>query len=194
MPEMAFAVSRSMSARLLRNVVTFMHPQNSHSERISFLPPKTKYTTEEALARLRRLCAIQERCNTEVYEKLKNWGFWHRDIEQITGQLIVEGFLNEERFARAFARGKFRIKKWGRRKIVDHLKQKRVSAYNIKIGLTELEEEDYEGTIQQLITKKRSLLKESDPFTERTKIGNYLIRKGFEPEIVWRLLKEAAKK
>lgn len=152
--------------------------------------PRTKYPMQEALQRLRQLCARQERCQSDLYRKLRDWGFYHSESEQMLAQLISEGFLNEERFAIAFVRGKFRIKGWGKRKIVNHLKRKGVSERNIQTGLAELEDTDYNDGLMQLIAKKKRLMRESDPYVARTKLGRFLIQKGYEPELVWKTLSE----
>lgn len=139
---------------------------------------------------MRRQCAMQERCHQEVRDKLYDWGLWKTEVEEIISQLITEDFLNEERFAIAYVGGKFRIKRWGKQKILMNLKQKQVSEYNIRRGMKEIEDADYEEAVRQLINKKAELVREPDAFKKRTKIGNYLINKGYESELVWKMMKE----
>src|SRR5690606_26754360 len=99
------------------------------------MPFKKQLTPEQALQKLKHYCAYQERSHSEVVEKLYSLGVWKREHDAIIASLIEEGYLNEERFAIAFAGGKFRMKKWGRTKIKYELKQRQVSEYSIKKAL-----------------------------------------------------------
>lgn len=153
---------------------------------------KSKYVSkEEGLAKLQRYCAYQDRCHQEVRNKLLDLGIYGDDLEDIIVELISENFLNEERFARSYARGKFRIKRWGRVRIRQELKKRRISAYCIKKGMEELEEEDYEGTLRQLIEKRQEREKETNAYKKKVKIAQYFIRKGYESFLVWGILNEA---
>ena len=91
------------------------------------------------LEKARKYCAFQERCHQELREKLYSWLLPEKSVEQIISELISEGFLNEERFAKAFSRGKFRIKRWGKNKITNELKRRNISEYSIRKGLKEIE-------------------------------------------------------
>lgn len=149
-----------------------------------------KLTKEQALQKLKHYCAYQERSHSEVKEKLNNLGVWKKDQDIIIAQLIEEGYLNEERFAIAFAGGKFRIKRWGRVKISYELKQKQVSAYNIKKALNQIDESDYLNTLQKLHKERwNSLKEEKDKLTRLAKTRNYLLQKGYEAEIVKEVMK-----
>lgn len=108
--------------------------------------------------------------------------------EQIIIQLMQEGFLNEERFARSFVRGKFRIKKWGRIKIKQELKLREISEPIIRLALTEIEEEQYYKTLEELLEKKQRLVTESDPYKRKRKIADFLLRKGYESHLVFDLI------
>ena len=152
--------------------------------------PDPKYSEKDALAKMRRYCALQERCQQEVRNKLYDWGFWRNEVEGIISQLIGENFINEMRFAELYAGGKFRMKRWGKRKIVQHLKQKQISDYSINHAFKVIEDEAYQQALHELIEKKVRLSTESDAFKRRTKIGKYLINKGYESELVWKALKE----
>ena len=134
-----------------------------------------------ALDRLRKFCAYQERCHSEVRTKLIKMEVYGDTLEEIMSQLVSEDFLNEERYARSYARGKFRMNRWGKFKIRMHLKQKRVSEYCIEKGMTEIEEEVYIEVIDQLLETK---LRGKTDFASRQKAKASLIRKGFEPELV----------
>lgn len=149
-----------------------------------------KYVSrEEALSRLQALCAKQDRSHKEIHDKLHEWGIFYNDADQIVGKLIEDNFLNEERYARSYARGKFRMNAWGRRRIVQELKMERVSEYCIRKALTEIREDDYLETLQQVIDKKMSQLdKEEHPSKTKMKAAAYAIGRGFESELVWKLL------
>lgn len=134
-------------------------------------------------------CAYQERTQREVRDRLYELGVDKDEAEEIIVKLITENFLNEERFAKAFAGGKFRIKKWGRNKINQALKERGVSSYCIKKGLEEIDEESYIETLKSLLVKKEGEIKEENIFKRKDKISKYLIAKGFEPELVWDILK-----
>lgn len=116
-------------------------------------------TKEQALQKLKQYCAYQERCHREVKEKLYALGVWKRDHDEIIATLIEENYLNEERFAIAYAGGKFRIKGWGRIKIKYELKQKQVSEYCIKKALKQIDESDYIAKLTKLATEKYQSLK-----------------------------------
>ena len=154
-----------------------------------------KYLTEEqALQKLKHFCAYQERCHSEVKEKLYNLGVWEKDHDEIIATLIVENYLNEERFAIAFAGGKFRIKHWGRVKIKYELKQKRVSDYSIKKALKQIDEEDYMKVINKLAKEKYASLKSEQYLIRKKKTMDYLLQKGFESELIKRAAERIIKK
>ena len=151
--------------------------------------PRKQLTKEQALQKIKHYCAYQERCHAEVKEKLYSFGLWKKDVEEIMSQLIEENYLNEERFARLFAGGKFRMKQWGRVKIKYELRQKQVSEYCIKMGLKEISESDYLKTLKKLAEEKWKTLKsEKNIFVKKSKTMNYLLQKGYEPQLVNELL------
>ena len=145
-----------------------------------------KYLTkEQALQKLKHYCGYQERSHSEVKEKLYSLGVWKKDHDEIISTLIEENYLNEERFAIAFAGGKFRMKQWGRVKIKYELKQKQVSEYNIKKALKEIDEAVYRKTLGKLYKEKWDSLKgEQNKFTKMAKTRNYLLQKGYESEMI----------
>ena len=132
-----------------------------------------------------QFCAYRDRSHREVEEKLREMRMIPAAQEQIIMKLMQEDFLNEERFARSFVRGKFRIKKWGKIKITQELKIREISAPIIKLALTEIEEQAYYETLEILAQKKLDLLKETDPFKKRKKLADFLLRKGFESSLVF---------
>jgi len=130
-------------------------------------------------------CIYQERTQAEVREKLKSWGISREESEEIIAWLITENFINESRYARQFAGGKFRVKKWGRRKIIYELKARGITARCIDDALNEIDEEEYLRTLHELAQKKTAgLHPEKDPFIIRKKVTAYLLLKGYEPEYV----------
>lgn len=136
---------------------------------------------DDALERMRKFCVYQERAHSEVRSKLLKLKVYGDDLEEIMSQLISEDFLNEERFAIAYASGKFRINRWGKHKIKMYLKQKGVSEYNIGRGLSEIDDAEYLATIDAELTKK---LRGSTEFVQVQKVRAYLFRKGYESELV----------
>jgi regulatory protein len=143
------------------------------------------YTVDEATKLMENFCAYQERCHKEVAQKLYDLNMIPEARDQITLHLLQNNFLNEERFSKAFARGKFSIKNWGRIKIVNELKFRNVSPYNIKTALKEIDDADYLKTLQKVAKKKWVLIKEPNAFKKRSKLLNYLSSKGFESEFIY---------
>jgi regulatory protein len=141
-----------------------------------------------ALVKLQNWCAYQERAQQEVRDKLYELGMWPEAVENIIAKLIEDNFLNEERFAMAFARGKFSIKKWGRIKIKMELKQKRVSDYCLKKALQQIDETEYMATLKKLIDAKRKLTKEKSPVKLKYKLMSYALSKGYEKDLVFDVL------
>ena len=144
---------------------------------------------KKALLKAQKYCAYQERCHQEVREKLYEWRVLPEVLENTIAELITSNFINEERFAKVYAGGKFRIKKWGRIKIEGKLRSKNISVYCIKKGLEEIDEEDYLKTLREVIEKKARNLDERDDYLRKNKIVRYAIRKGFEQGLVWEVLK-----
>lgn len=143
-----------------------------------------EFGPKEALEKLRKYCAYQERSHKDVDQKM--WDLkipleWRDDI--VLG-LIKENFLNEERFARTYARGKFNIKKWGRIKIVDGLKKHDVSKKCIQLALTEIDEDEYLKVLQETIEKKRASLKEKNHWKRKSAIYRFVVQRGFESGLV----------
>jgi len=142
------------------------------------------YTVDEAIKALEHYCAYQERCHADVEKKLKTMRMIPSAQEIIILHLLKENYLSEERFAKAFARGKFLIKKYGKIRITNELKQRQISSYLIKIGLQEIDEAQYIKTLRDLINKKMTITKESNQYKEHKKIMDYLLRKGFEYDLI----------
>jgi regulatory protein len=151
---------------------------------------KKSYTVSESLARIYRYCAYQERSHQEVKNKLYEFGLTTDEVEELLTKMITEGFLNEERFAKAFAGGKFRIKKWGRVKIIRELESQGLTKRCISRGLDEIELSDYRKTLKKLLLKKAEQTTEENLFKKRDKVAKYAIGKGYEPEMVWEMIKD----
>lgn len=145
---------------------------------------KKQLTKEQALQKLKHYCAYQERCHNEVKERLYTLSVWKKDHDEIIASLIEEDYLNEERFAIAFAGGKWRIKQWGRVKIKYELKQKQVSDYCIKKALKQIDEEEYLTVLSKLAKEKYAVLKKEQYLVRKKKTMDYLMGKGFESELV----------
>ena len=149
-----------------------------------------KYNFTEALQRLRRYCAYQERCHKEVQQKLYDWGFDREDSGRVIVQLMEEKFINEERYAKAIVGGKFRVKGWGKNKIVATLKSKGIVSNLINSSLNEINEEDYANTLQKLLVKKLASLKGETKLVQRQKLARFAMGKGYESELVWKLVND----
>ena len=146
---------------------------------------KPKYwSVDEATINIQRYCAYQERCHSEVRSKLLDHGIYGDLLEEIISDLISNNFLDEERFARTFVRGKFRIKNWGRNKILSDLKLKKVSPYCIKLGLEEIDEDEYFQTLLKLLTKKDNMTKFVNGFDRLKKLSDFALQKGYEYSII----------
>ncbi|MBK6837146.1 MAG: RecX family transcriptional regulator [Bacteroidetes bacterium] len=144
---------------------------------------------DKAYPKALKYCAYQERSQQEVRDKLYSWGLHRNEVENIIVDLISEGYLKEERFAIAFAGGKFRMKKWGKIKIKLALKAKKVSDPLIRKALAEISENDYIKTLREVLNKRKKIVKEKNPIKRKYSIASYAIQRGFEPELVWEILR-----
>ncbi len=142
-------------------------------------------TYNEVLEKLKYYCAYQERAQSEVYQKLWDFQLDENERNNIIVALISENYLNEERFAVAFAEGKFRMKKWGKTKIKQKLKEKKVSTYCINKGLLAIEDEEYFSTLDYLVENKFNSIKDSNLYKKKVKTVNYCYQKGYESELIW---------
>ncbi|WP_031445634.1 regulatory protein RecX [Arenibacter algicola] len=149
------------------------------------ISPKNSFSVDEATRKLEGYCAYQDRCHKEVISKLREMNMIPQAIDLIVGHLIQENFLNEERFARSFARGKFKIKKWGKNRIVNELKQRDISKYNITMALKEIESKEYLNTFNVLAKKRLSEIREKDLQKRRKKLADYLLYRGWESGMVY---------
>ncbi len=148
------------------------------------------YSVREATKKLEGYCSYQERCHKEVVSKLWEMRMIPDAIDQIIVHLIEGNYLNEERFAKSFARGKFSIKKWGRRRIISELKQRDISKFNIKTALQEIDDAAYLETFDALAEKRVRQLREKDIQKKRKKLADYLLYRGWESHLVYEKVKE----
>ena len=146
------------------------------------------YTVKEATERIQSFCAIQDRCQWEVEKKMKEWEISDEIIENILTDLILDKFVDEQRFSESFCRGKFRIKRWGKVKIKNELKIKKISKNCIDKGLLQIENEEYMEVLKYLYIKKRNSLKDTNQFIRKGKIAKHLQQKGFESNMIWELI------
>jgi regulatory protein len=139
-----------------------------------------------ALQKLRHYCAYQERSHQEVKVKAYGYGLKKTDVDVLISKMIEEGYLNEERFAKLFAGGRFRVKKWGKQKIAFELRQRRVSDYSIRVALQEIPGEDYQKVADQIAKKKWSSIRGEvvTDYTRQSKTRQYLLQRGFENAVI----------
>ena len=147
-------------------------------------------TILEAKQKLEYYCAYQERCHNEVIEKLKNLKMTAQEIDEVVVYLIEHNFLNEERFACSFARGKHRIKSWGKIRIVNELKFRKISQYNINTAIKEITPDEYLETFHKLSENHWETMRENNILKKRKKFCDFLLRKGFESNLVYEKMKE----
>ena len=147
-------------------------------------------TLLEAKQKMERYCIYQDRCHKEVISKLKEMRMIPEAIDSIMAHLINENYLNEERFAQSFARGKFNNKKWGKKRIVNELKLREISKFNIQTALKEIDEKDYYKTLDELAKKRLTQITETNVFKKRKKLADYLLYRGWESQLVYEKVME----
>ena len=142
------------------------------------------YDLNTAREKIQAYCAYQERCHMEVTMKLKSWGLIQEAIDLLIVELIQFNFLNEERYARSFARGKFRIKKWGKIKIRMALKKRDVNFKCIDLSMLEIDDKTYFNTLKELLQKKNETVKETNSYKRKMKLTSYLVSRGYEYDLI----------
>ena len=151
---------------------------------------KQIYDLNIAADRIKRYCAIQDRCQWDVIKKMNEWSLGEKTKNHLLEILITENYVNEERFSQSFCRGKFKIKNWGKRKISNELKQKNISKICITKGMKEIKEDEYLKVLDKLFIQKRDKVTDKNHFVRKTKIANFLIQRGFESFLVWEKMKD----
>ena len=142
------------------------------------------YDLHTAREKIQAYCAYQERCHMEVTMKLKSWGLIQEAIDLLIVELIQFNFLNEERYARSFARGKFRIKKWGKIKIRIALKKRDINFKCIDLSMLEIDDKTYFITLKELLQKKNETVKETNSYKRKMKLIRYLVTRGYEYDLI----------
>ena len=148
------------------------------------------FTVDEIKRKLEQYCVYQDRCHKEVEQKMREYNLIPEAKEMILLSLLQDNFLNEERFAKSFARGKFRIKHWGKQRIVRELKFRDISSYNIKTALKEIDEQDYLKTICSITEKRNEAISEPNIYKRKRKLIDFLMRKGYENELIFKTVDE----
>jgi len=151
---------------------------------------KSKYDIKILIEQLKNYCAIQERCSSDIVTKMKTWRITNENQNKILDILIKEDFINDKRYSKSFCRGKFRIKKWGKVKIANELKRKKINPSTITSSLNEIKDIDYNTELDTQFNKKKQSIKSSNYYDKKKKIANYLIGKGYESNLVWEKLRE----
>ena len=151
---------------------------------------KEVYSVKEAIHKIEHFCAYQERCHEEVVQKLRSMKMDSEEIDSIMVHLIGDNFLNEERFACSFARGKHRIKHWGKIRIVNELKSKKITQTLINIALKEISPEEYATTFHTLAERHWESIQETNLMKKRKKFCDYMLRRGFESNLIFEKVKE----
>jgi regulatory protein len=146
------------------------------------------FSREQAKVKAESYCAYQERSQFEIRNKLYEWGLHQKDVEEIISELIALNFLNEERFALAYSLGKFRIKGWGKNKIRQGLKLKRITDKLIIKSLKSIEDDDYLMMLKKILQKKTNTISEKDPYKKRYLLTRYASSKGYESDLIADLL------
>ncbi|WP_025742647.1 regulatory protein RecX [Aquimarina pacifica] len=152
--------------------------------------PAQSITITEALSKMEHYCAYQERCHKDIEDKLRTMKLIPEAREKIILHLLEHNFLNEERFAQSFARGKFRIKKWGKLRIVRELKLRQISDYNIRTALKEISETDYLEAFHQIAEKKMASITETNEQKKKKKLIDYLRYRGWESHLIFEKINE----
>ena len=147
---------------------------------------KKSFTVDELQKKMEYYCVYQDRCHQEVERKITEYQLIPEAKEKILLHLMQHNFLNEERFSRSFARGKFRIKNWGKQRIVRELKNKNISNYNIKSALKEINEDEYLQTIYRITENRNNSITEKNIYKRKKKLQDFLLRKGYEYDLIFK--------
>ena len=147
-------------------------------------------TVKEIEGKLQYYCSYQDRCHKEVKAKLKSFKINSEELNEIVSNLIKDNYLNESRFSKSFVRGKFNIKNWGRVRIINELKLRNISIYNINLGLKEIDDQDYINKLEDIFNKKLSSLSNLNSNLKKKKIISYLLYRGWESNLIYSKVNE----
>jgi regulatory protein len=148
------------------------------------------FTVDEIKRKLENYCVYQDRCHKEVEQKMREFRLIPEARELILLSLMKDNFLNEERFSKSYSRGKFRIKSWGKQRIVRELKFRDISAYNIKTALKEIDEDEYLKTIYRITENRNEVISEPNIYKRKKKLIDFLMRKGFENDLIYKTVND----
>ena len=151
---------------------------------------RTKLSKEDALSLMQKHCAYQDRCQSEIRTRLIEHSVYGDALEEIIADLISDDFINEERFAKSYVRGKFRIKKWGKIKIINELKFRKISSYSINKALKQIDYDEYLDTLNALIVKKSRTITSKDKWERRKKLTAFATQKGYEYDVIKEVLSD----
>ena len=157
---------------------------------VMFEKKKKSFTVDQIKHKIENYCVYQDRCHKEVEQKMWEYQLIPEAREMILLSLMKDNFLNEERFSQSYARGKFRIKSWGKLRIVRELKFRDISAYNIKTALKEIDEEEYIATIYRITENRNAVISETNIYKRKKKLIDFLMRKGFENGLIYKVVNE----
>ncbi len=146
------------------------------------------FSVEESYVKITAFCAYQERTQDEVRKKLVTYGLTEDEVDHLIVRLLQENYVHEERFAKTFAGGKFRLKKWGRIKIKAELKARGLSSYCVQQGLNEIDPDEYWTTLLELAERKNALEKEPNTLLRKQKVARFLMGKGYEQDLIWEVI------
>jgi regulatory protein len=151
---------------------------------------KDVFSIKDAKLKIEHFCAYQERCHEEVVSKLWSMKMNPEEIDEIIVHLIEHNFLNESRFACSFARGKHRIKHWGKIRITNELKARKIGQTLINLALKEITPEEYLETFENLAERNWESISERNALKKRKKFCDYMLRRGFESNLIYDKVKE----
>jgi len=151
---------------------------------------KNQLTFQEALLRAQKLCSAEEKCKSDVRKKLFDWGINSENTEKVIAQLLQENFIDERRFAKAFSKDKMRLNKWGKIKIAFELNQKKLPRNVIQEAVSLIDEAEYLEVLKKETLKKLRSLNDKDPFVMKGKLHRFASSKGFENEVIFKVLDE----
>jgi len=154
------------------------------------MPEKEEQAFSFILSKAQAYCTYQERCINDLSIKLREWNIKDGVAEKIINKLVDDDYINEERFARNYAGSKFRIKKWGKNRIIYEMKRKCIPDLIVQIGLEEIEDEEYINAIKELLSKKSFTISEKDPLKRKQKLARFAIAKGYRSGLVWDILNQ----
>ncbi len=152
------------------------------------MKPTRNVSPQEALSRLQNLCSIQEKCSSDILNKLRQWNISENDREKIIASLKKDKFLDDKRFAEFFVRDKQKLNKWGKEKIKYALLHKGLEQDIIDDALSTLVPGNFEETLRELLSKKARELSKYKSFERKNRLIRFAIQRGFNYDLVFRIV------